>query len=92
MRTADFTKSFVRLYRKLDEVDKGSVDAAIDELLKSFEGGPVPKGLGLKKLSGDLWEVRVDLSLRLVFLISRDRIEFGAVGDHEAIRKCLKNV
>ena len=90
-RTVVFRSSFDRLYKKLDVKDKLRVEKAIDHFLAAIEQGEIPKGLGLKRLKDDLWEIRVDMSLRVSFRMKRGIVEFGLVGDHEEIRKYLRN-
>ena len=91
-RTIEFKRSFDRLYAKLDIAGKESVDEAVKTLLSALESGKMPHGLGLKRLKDDLWEVRVGLHLRVGFRIHKSSIEFGVVGDHDTIKKFLRNI
>ena len=47
-------------------------------------------GLGIRKLAEDLFECRTDLKLRLVFLARRGTLTFDYAGDHDDVRKYLK--
>ena len=91
MRQIEFKPSFDRLYRKLDLFKKQKIDEAIGALLTALENNEMPRGLGLKRLKGDIWEIRLDLSLRVGFRMKKDLIEFGTAGNHETIKRFLKN-
>ena len=91
MRSIEYKKSFDRTYRKLETKDQLKVDEAIEEVLSALEDRQIPKGLGLKRLQDDQWEIRVDLSLRVGFRMSKNLIEFSIVGDHDFIKKFLKS-
>ena len=90
-RAIEFKKSFDRLYAKLDTDGKEGVDEAVETLLTALETGKMPHGLGLKRLKDDFWEVRVGLHLRVGFRMNKSFIEFGVVGDHDTIKKFLRN-
>ena len=92
MRLIEYKNSFDRTYRKLDEKDKVAVALAVESLLNGLEAGKMPSGLGLKRLKGDLWEIRVDIRMRIAFWMSGHGVEFGLVGTHEGIRNYLKNL
>ena len=92
MRCIEFKTSFDGTYKKLATEDQLKVDEAIDELLDCLERGDMVRRLGLKRLQADEWEIRVDIRLRVGFRMSKNRIEFGIVGSHDAIKKFLKNL
>lgn len=92
MRQIEYKRSFDRTYRKLDRKDRVLAALAIESLLNGLEAGKMPAGLGLKRLGGDLWEVRADIRIRIAFRMSRDRIEFGLVGTHEGVKNYIKNL
>lgn len=91
MRRIEFKASFDRLYRKHGPADQEKIDKAIETVLSALEAKKLPGGLGLKRLKENVWEIRVDLSLRVGFRMHQDLIEFGVVGNHEVIKKFLKN-
>lgn len=87
-----FFGSFDRAYRRLRPFDRGKIDAAIRVLLDYIERRDTspPKGLGLKKLRGAVWEVRIDLHLRIVFAMEADLLSFLLVGNHDDVRRFLR--
>lgn len=90
MRNVEFKKSFDRCYKKLGKPEQLKTDEAIASLMEALETQRIPKGIGLKRIREDLWEIRAELHLRVAFRMNRDLIQFGAVGTHEFIRRLLK--
>jgi len=84
-------RSFDRSLRRLPQVDKERTKKAIIKLKDFFEGEAQPSGLGLKKLYEDIWEIRVDMRLRVIFRLQSDLVQWGFVGDHNQIRQFLRN-
>ncbi len=52
----------------------------------------VHKGIGLKRLKGDFWEIRKGLKARILFRWQGDLLEFILAGDHNDIKRYLKNI
>jgi len=50
------------------------------------------KGIGLKRLKADFWEMRKGLKARILFRWDKDLVEFIIAGDHEDIKRYLKSV
>jgi hypothetical protein len=92
MRAIEYKRSFDKSYLKLDREDKILAALAIEKFLNGIEAKKMPAGLGLKRLRGDLWEIRADIRIRIALRMSHDRIEFGLVGTHESIKNYLKNL
>lgn len=52
----------------------------------------IHKGIGLKRLKGDYWEVRHGLKTRLILRWNKDLVEFILAGSHEDVRRYLKRI
>jgi len=50
------------------------------------------KGIGLKRLKSDYWEIRKGLKARILFRWEGDLVEFILTGDHNDIHRYLKNM
>jgi len=50
------------------------------------------KGIGLKRLKGDFWEIRKGLKARILFRWRGDLVEFVLAGGHNDIKRYLKNI
>ena len=92
MRLIEYKRSFDKTYRKLDHKDRVLTALAVENFLNGLEARKMPAGLGLKRLGGDLWEIRADIRIRIALRMSQNNIEFGLVGTHESIKNYLKNV
>lgn len=52
----------------------------------------IHKGIGLKRLKGDFWEIRKGLKARILFRWQGNLVEFVLAGDHNDIKRYLKNI
>ncbi|MEW6684885.1 MAG: hypothetical protein AB1393_01585 [Candidatus Edwardsbacteria bacterium] len=84
--------SFEHTIKRLGFERKSKVKEAVRKLVVFFETGEKSKGLGLKKLRGDFWEIRTDLKDRIIFKFKRDLVEFIIVGNHQEVKEYLKNI
>ncbi|GAI05981.1 unnamed protein product, partial [marine sediment metagenome] len=75
MRVA-YLSSYDKNYKKLPKNKQLKAEYAIDILIDFFKIGQKPKGLGLKKLKNNYWEIRVDLHYRIIFELEKDLISF----------------
>ena len=85
------TNSFKRTFNKLPIDRKERVIDAVQALMKFYESGIKSEGLGLKRLRDDVWEVRSSLKDRILFSFFKAVILFLIIGNHDDIRRYLKN-
>ncbi len=83
--------SYKRSLKKLDSEIKNRVKEAVNKYVDFFEGGHRPKGLGLRRLSKYIWEIRVDLKMRVIFRLEGELVQWGLVGNHDDIKRFLKH-
>ncbi len=84
--------SFKRTLKKIPSKRKEKVKESIQKLVIFFETGEKTKGLGLKKLPYRFWEIRTDIRDRILFRVKENRVEFVIVGDHQEIKRYLRNI
>lgn len=84
-----FDKSVKSLHGKEKEEIKHAALQAIDIL---SQDRIIHKGIGLKRLKGDFWEIRKGLKARILFRWEKDLIEFVIAGNHDDIKRYLKNI
>ena len=89
----EFKPSFDRTVKSLrgrqkEEVKQTALQA-IDILSQDRE---IHKGIGLKHLKGDFWEIRKGLKARILFRWQGDLVEFVLAGDHNDIKRYLRNI
>ncbi|MDI6791389.1 MAG: hypothetical protein QME81_00780 [bacterium] len=92
MRKYERKPGFDATLSKLAPVRKTKARESIRKLVVFFETGERTAGLGLKKLQKDYWEIRTDLKDRILFRLKGDTVEFIIAGNHNEIKRYLKNV
>ena len=86
-----YLTSFLRLFDDLTRDQQVEVSDLVSDLLNLFVKRETPvKGLGLKKLRKNLWEVRFGLKQRILFKIEADNMIFIILGNHENIKRFLR--
>lgn len=91
-RVINYLKSYDRSFKKLDNALQEKTSSAIDSFLNFLRTRQKPEGLGLKKVYKNYWEIRLDIKNRIIFELSADTINFAFVGDHNAVKRFLKEV
>lgn len=70
---------------------KDKVSTIINDLLDFIEKKKKPKsGLGLRKLRKNIWEMRIDMKIRILFTLQQDLITFVLIRSHNRIKRYLK--
>jgi hypothetical protein len=82
---------FRRAFKKLDPQRIEEAKRAIADLTEFFNSGIRTEGLGLKRLRSNIWEIRTSIRDRMLFSFEKDEIFFLIVGNHEEIKRFLKN-
>ncbi|MFZ3374286.1 MAG: hypothetical protein WA183_01900 [Chthoniobacterales bacterium] len=88
----DLSESFRRDVRKLPKLRRREVARAVDAVRDGFGKPHLHSGLGIRRLKRNYFECRGSLAIRLVFRADRGRLTFFAAGDHDTIRKLLKDL
>lgn len=86
----NYLNSYDRSFKKLDRAIQEKTIFAIDNFLNFLKTLQKPKGLGLKKIYKNYWEIRIDIKNRIIFEFKEDTINFAFVGDHNALKSFLK--
>lgn len=87
-----YAPAFLRLRGKLDPPIKDSVKRAVGKVIDFYEKGRKGVGLGVKQLRGNLWEARAGLRVRVVYSLSGDQLRFILAGNHDDVRKFLRQL
>ncbi len=89
----EFKSSFDRSGKSLHGKEKDEVkQVAVQTIDILSQDRILHKGIGLKRLTGDYWEIRKGLKARILFRWEGDVVEFILVGDHNDIKRYLKNI
>ncbi len=84
-----FDRSVKSFYgREKEEIKQASI-RAIDIL---SQDKIAHKGIGLKRLKGDFWEIRKGLKARILFRWKGELVEFILAGDHNDIKRFLRSI
>jgi mRNA-degrading endonuclease YafQ of YafQ-DinJ toxin-antitoxin module len=84
---------FLREFDKLTTAEQEEVIHAMAALIAHLNSRlPLPKGLGIKKLMGQYWEVRAGLQLRIVYEVEASLIRIISVGNHNDVKRFLRNL
>ena len=88
----EYKSSFDKVFKKLGLSRQEKVIDAISILIDFFENRKKAKGLGLKNLRENYWEIRVNVKHRIIFTLEKDKVAFIIVGNHDEIKKFLRNI
>ena len=89
----EFKSSFERSTKALNSTDKQEIkDIAVYLIDILSQDRPLEKGIGLKRLRGPYWEIRKGIKTRILLRWDGDLVEFILAGNHDDIRKFLKNL
>ena len=84
--------AFQRTYQALDAERKLRVAKALRQLEMLYAESQRPFGLGLKALKPGIWEIRAGVDERILFRRRGDVVELLIVGNHNDIRRLLKQL
>ncbi len=82
---------FEAAYHKLARHDQSLVDKAIEQFEGFLLSGHAPLGLGLKHLESNTYEFRAGLFLRALYIAAKKEVFFCFLGNHDEVRRFLKN-
>lgn len=89
----EFKPSFDRSIKALPPTEKADVKEAASQLIDVLsKDKQIHQGLGLKRLTGSFWEVRKGIKARILFRWTGDLVEFVLAGNHDDVKRFLKNV
>ncbi len=88
----EFKPSFDRSTKSLSPTEKADVKEAASQLIDVLsKDRQIHQGLGLKRLRGDFWEARQGIKVRILFRWTGDLIEFVIAGNHDDVKRFLRN-
>ena len=88
--------SFHKTFEALSADKQDLVTKALEALDEYYKTGKASYGLRVRKLyesnSGKTYEARISLDLRIVWIQTKDEIVFSLIGNHNDIRRFIKNL
>ena len=89
----EFKPSFERSIKSFPPPEKSEIKEAAAQLIDILSRDrQIHQGLGLKRLRGDFWELRKGIKARILFRWQGDLVEFVLAGNHDDVKRFLKNI
>ena len=92
MKEIEIAESLVFAIRKLPKEDRRHIGELISETQRIFGQSHAHRGTGLRDLGRKHYEVRLSISARLLFENRKDVLYFKMMGNHNDIKRYLKNI
>ena len=88
----EFKPSFDRSVKTFSNDEKTEIKSLAIQLMDVLSRDTkLYKGIGLKRLKRNFWEVRKGLKTRILFRWDGELIEFILAGNHEDVKRFLKS-
>lgn len=87
-----FDASFERSLKRFDLLQQLEIKRRVDLFIRAMVAERLPAGFGLTKLRPKLWEIRSGLAQRILFWRTRHEVRFTFVGNHDEVRRFLKQL
>ena len=84
--------SFIRKFDNYNKPEQEMISFTIEKIKNYLETNRAAYGLRIKKLSGKIYEARINIHLRIAYFREHDKIKFFCLGNHDDITRCLKNL
>ena len=92
MKPVDLSEPFRVRVRAYPMETRAKIGLALQQLERDFGQPHRHHGLGIRKLTGDLFEIRVGLDIRLIFQNRADSLLFVIAGNHDEVQKFLRGL
>ena len=87
----EFKTSFDRSVKSFPDDEKAEIKNLAIELVDMLSRDrAIHKGVGLKRLKGNFWEIRKSLKTRILFHWYGELVEFVLAGNHDDVKRFLK--
>ncbi|MBI2925305.1 MAG: hypothetical protein HYY24_06320 [Verrucomicrobia bacterium] len=90
MKRIRIQPGLLRAIRAMPSADRRAVRERIAQAQRHLGQPHLHRGVGLRKLRDDWYEIRVGLKLRLVFENTSEALVFEFLGDHDDVKRFLK--
>jgi mRNA-degrading endonuclease YafQ of YafQ-DinJ toxin-antitoxin module len=90
LKSLDLSESFRTRVRDHPKETRGKIGRALQFLGRDFGHPHRHQDLGIRKLTGNYFEIRVGLDIRLIFQNRADCLLFLMAGNHDEVQKFLR--
>jgi hypothetical protein len=87
----EFKVDLLHQLRTFDKTDRRAVGELVEKVRTGFGQPHLHGGTGLRALGGDVYECRLNLRQRLVFTLRTGTLYFLFIGNHEDVKRFVKN-
>jgi mRNA-degrading endonuclease RelE of RelBE toxin-antitoxin system len=84
-------KSYLRALKRISKADQTNINAAIAELAGIIGNPHQHSGAGVRRLHPGVFEIRVDVRLRVMFTVQAGNVFLHPAGDHDQVQDWLRN-
>jgi len=92
LKPLELSESFRHGVRAYPKETRRKIGAALQQLERDFGHPHAHRGLGIRRVTGNYFEIRVGLDLRLIFQNRPESLLFLTAGSHDEIQKFLRGV
>ena len=92
MKPLDLSGPFRARVREYPKETRGKIGLALQHLERDFGHPHQHRGLGIRKLTGFYFEIRVELDIRLVFQNCAECLLFVMAGNHDEVQQFLRGL
>jgi mRNA-degrading endonuclease YafQ of YafQ-DinJ toxin-antitoxin module len=92
LKPLDLSGPFRARVRDYPKKTRGKIGLALQHLERDFGHPHRHQGLGIRKLTGNFFEIRVGLDIRLVFQNRAECLWFVMAGNHDEVQKFLRGL
>jgi mRNA-degrading endonuclease YafQ of YafQ-DinJ toxin-antitoxin module len=92
LKPLELSGSFRSRVRTYPKATRRKIGAALQHLEQEFGHPHAHRGLGIRRLTGNFFEIRVGLDIRLIFQNRAESLLFLKVGSHDEIQKFLRGI
>ena len=90
MKDVRIEQRLLAAIRQLAPAERREIGGAIAATQEAFGSPHAHTGVGVRKLKGRWYEMRVGLDRRLIFRECDDCLSFEFMGNHDAVQRFLK--
>ena len=90
MKALELSEEFRDQVRAYPKDTRRKIGEALRQLETDFGHPHRHRGLGIRKLTGQYFEIRVGLDIRLIFRNRAESLLFLMAGNHDAVQKFLR--
>lgn len=82
----------IKKFDSYNKTEQEMITLTIEKVKNYLETNNAPYGLRIKRLSYKIYEARINIHLRIVYFHDGDIVKFFCLGNHDDIKRCLKNL